>query len=105
MIRALLATTLLFSLAGCATTEQLNATNQKLDEVTRQLVMTNQQQLQLMAQVQQDKQLATKASAPGCFLQGKLYSPGSVVAGRICEDVRVVRVSGEPSQWGWRLNL
>lgn len=105
MFRAILATTLLVSLAGCATSTQLEVTNKKLDEVTRQLLMSNQQQLQMRAQMEQDKEQAAKKAGPGCFLEGKLYSPGSVVAGRACDDIRLIRRIGDAPEWGWKVNI
>ncbi|EPR5023037.1 hypothetical protein ACU6C7_006084 [Pseudomonas aeruginosa] len=93
----LIATT---GLTGCATSQQLDATNAQVNEL-------HQSVANLAAQV---AALEAKTSKPapkvaqGCLLAGQLYSPGSVVAGRICDDTRGIKFANQAPEWGWVLH-
>jgi len=98
--RILPALVLAVGLTGCATTKQVEETNARLAQVNQNLATLSAQVAAL--EVKGNKPAAKPAA--GCLLGGQLYSPGSVVAGRICEDTRAVFVSGAQPQWGWEPN-
>jgi len=97
----LLTLALVLPLSGCVTSKQLEVTNAQIMTVA---VSVNNLSAQMAAQAR-----ANAAVKPipekGCYLAGERYSPGAVVAGRICSNQKVIIDDHEPDQWGWTQNL
>lgn len=87
-------------LTGCATSKQADQTNEQLHQVNQGLVNISAQLAALEAKANRP----APAPARGCLLGGQIYSPGAVVAGRICEDTRGIRISDQPPVYGWGLH-
>lgn len=98
LLPALLLTTV--GLTGCATSKQVEQTNEQLQQVNQSLVSISAQ----LAALEANTKRPAPAPANGCLLGGQIYSPGAVVAGRICEDSRGIRLHNQPPEYGWSLD-
>lgn len=88
------------TLTGCASNKQLESTNEEIRSLNGTVTALSTQ----VAMLQQKSIRPAPRAERACYLAGQPYSPGSVVAGRICDDLRSLRVSDQPPEWGWRLN-
>lgn len=87
------------ALSGCVTPTHLQTTNEQLEKLHRDLNTINVQLAAIETKPQQ------KAPESVCYLAGEKYSPGSVVAGRICEDIRMTRSPGQAPEYGWQRDI
>jgi murein lipoprotein len=90
------------TLTGCATSRQVEDTNKNLAAVT---VSVRQLSTQLAMTQAQAAANAKQAPEAACYLAGERYSPGSVVAGRICGFHKELVDDRLADQWGWAPNL
>lgn len=88
------------TLTGCASTKQVESTNEEVRALNGTVTALSTQ----VAMLQQKANRPMPRAERVCYLAGQPYSPGSVVAGRICDDLRGLRISDQPPEWGWRLN-
>lgn len=99
MTKPLLALLGALTLSGCVTPTHMQATNDQLEKLHSDLNAINVQ----LAAIEPKPQPQPPERV--CYLAGEKYSPGSVVAGRICEDIRMTRSPGQPPQYGWQRDL
>lgn len=85
------------ALTGCATSKQADETNRNLQALSNQL-----SQLAAAQHVGRAEQGALQTDKV-CYLgTNQVYSPGAVVEGRTCADLRQMRWSNEPAKFGWQ---
>jgi len=87
------------ALGGCATSKQVESNETQLNLLSQQVTVLTQQVSLLDART--NALLKAPKRAPGCVLGGQDYSPGSVVAGRICERISMIVKPGQPPEYGW----
>ena len=87
----------LLILTGCATTQPTDRTNQQLSVIHQDLSVLEAQ----ITNLQKSTASNAASTSNACYLDGKSYSKGAIVAGRVCSGAGF-NVAGQAQPLIWQ---